>query len=174
MLLSKKNTCDLPPSARCPMSASESFKNDFNVSDIARKMGINPTVLRSKLDDSCDTHILGFRQIIAITHITGDSRCLDAWAHSLGMALISLPDPAGLSDDELSDQILALQIAVGEFAKELKTARDDGMITKNDFKKVESCIFKIITVTLQLRAEIEETIRDTPPTPTPTKILRAA
>lgn len=174
MLLSKKGTCDAPPSARCPMAAAESFKADYNIAELARSMGANPAVLRSKLDDACDTHILGFREVIAITHLTRDHRCLQAWAFSLGKALISLPDPAGLSDDELSDQILSLQIAVGDFAKELKTARDDGMITKDDFKKVQASIRKILEVTLQLNAELEQTVRDTPPTPPTRTALRAA
>ncbi len=166
MLLSKKSTCASAPSARCPMAASESYKNDYNIADLARQMGINPTVLRSKLDDNCDTHLLGFRQIIAISDLTRDYRALEAWAFSVGKTVVDLPD-AGLSDDELADQVLHIQEAGGEFAKAIRSPRAGGVITEQDFNVIQKRAQQAITSILHVTAELEQMVRPDPNTPTP-------
>ncbi len=168
MLLSRKSTFDAKPSARCPMAAAESYKNDFNIADIARKMGVNPTVLRSKLAEDCDTHILGFQQVIAIGYLTGDHRALEAWAYSLGKTTIDLPE-VGLSDDEVADQILTLQETIGDFAKTFRLARQKGVITQSDFDAIQKNTLSIISTALQLNAEIEQMVRPDPNEPVAAK-----
>lgn len=164
MLLSRKGTFDVKPSARCPMAAAESYKNDFNIADIARKMGVNPAVLRSKLAEDCDTHILGFQQVIAIGDLTGDHRALEAWAYSVGKTVIDLPE-VGLSDDEVADQLLKQQETTGDFAKAYRLARQKGFIAKSDFNDIQKNGYSIITTVLQLIAEIEQVVRPDPNEP---------
>lgn len=164
MFLSRKSTFDAKPTARCPMAAAESYKNDFNIADIARKMGVNPTVLRSKLAEDCDTHILGFQQVIAIGYLTGDHRALEAWAYSLGKTVIDLPD-VGLSDEELADQVLMLQETTGDYAKSVRYSRADGVITASDFDVIQKRSLAAITAILHVTAELEQMVRPDPSEP---------
>lgn len=170
MFLSRKSTFDAKPTARCPMAAAESYKNDFNIADIARKMGVNPTVLRSKLAEDCDTHILGFQQVIAIGYLTGDHRALEAWAYSLGKTIIDLPD-VGLSDDEFADQVLKVSETSGDFAKAIRQARADGVIDESEFEKIQGRALEAVISILHVTAEIEQMVR---PDPTPAAGLKVA
>ncbi|URQ87706.1 phage regulatory CII family protein [Pseudoalteromonas sp. SCSIO 43088] len=164
MLLSKKGTCAHAPVTRCPMAAAESFKNDYNIAELARQMGVNPTVLRSKLDDSCDTHILGYRQIIAMSDLTQDYRSLEAWAFSVGKTVVDLPD-VGLSDEELADQILQLQAGCGDFARAVHISRSDGVITESNFDVIQKRAQQAITAILHVTAELEQMVRPDPNEP---------
>jgi len=164
MLLSKKSTRNAKPSARCPLEAAASIVGDFNVSDIARAMAKSPTTLSNKLNTNIDSHVLTLQEAIAIQHITGDNRILNAWAHSEGKTIVDLPD-AGLSDDEVADQLLKQQETIGDFAKTFRLARQKGVITQSDFDAIQKNGDSIITTALQLIAEIEQMVRPDPSEP---------
>lgn len=167
MLLSKKSTRNAKPSARCPLEAAASIASDFNVSDIARAMAKSPTTLSNKLNTNIDSHVLTLQEAIAIQHITGDSRILNAWAYSLGKTVIDLPE-VGLSDDELADQVLHLQETAGDFAKSVRLARADGIITQTEFDGIQKRALETIVAVLHITAELEQMVRPGPSTNPPT------
>lgn len=164
MLLSKKSTRNEKPSARCPLEAAASIAGDFNVSDIARAMAKSPTTLSNKLNTNIDSHVLTLQEAIAIQHITEDSRILNAWAYSEGKTVIDLPD-VGLSDDELADQVLHLQETAGDFAKSVRLARADGIITQTEFDDIQKRALETIVAVLHITAELEQMVRPSPLNP---------
>tara|TARA_B100001059_G_scaffold16217_2_gene13284 strand:+ start:4678 stop:5205 length:528 start_codon:yes stop_codon:yes gene_type:complete len=164
MLLSKKSTRNAKPSARCPLEAAASIAGDFNVSDIARAMAKSPTTLSNKLNTNIDSHVLTLQEAIAIQHITEDCRILNAWAYSEGKTVIDLPE-VSLSDEELADQVLHLQEAAGDFAKSVRLAREDGIITQTEFDGIQKRALETIVAVLHITAELEQMVRPDPNEP---------
>ena len=144
--------------SRCPLSAAASFVDDYNISEIARCMGVSEKVLLSKLNFDCETHHLNLQQAIAMAELTSDTRVLQAWATSQGKMLVEMPDPKQ-SDEELSDQLLNLHELFGDFAKEFKDAREDGIITEDEYIKIHKRVVVTAQALLGISEEIKQMIR---------------
>ncbi len=172
MLLSKKSTRNSTPSTRCPIEAAGSIACDYNVSDIARAMAKSPTTLSNKLNANIDSHVLTLQEAIAIQHITNDCRIMNAWAYSEGKTIIDLPE-VGLSDEELADQVLHLQETAGGFAKSVRLAREDGVITEGEFNDIHKHALETISAVLHITAELEQMVRPSPINP-PKATLKVA
>lgn len=167
MLLSRKCTRNLPLAYRCVSAAAASFSRDYNISEIARKMGKSATTLSNKLNENVDSHMLGLIEAEAIQLITMDFRILNAMALEAGKVLFDLPE-ARLNERELSMLSLMLIESQGELAKSIRTALDSKRITERDFAVIEKMALDSITSTLQIIAELREIIGKDP-----NKVLKA-
>ena len=144
--------------SRCPLTAAASFVDDYNISEIARCMGVSEKVLLSKLNFDCETHHLNLQQAIAMAELTNDTRVLQAWATSQGKMLVDAPEPQQ-TDAELSDQLLNLHELFGDFAREFKRAREDGIITEEEYLRIHKKAVTTTQALLGISAEIKQMIR---------------
>ena len=167
MLLSKKSTRNVPRVYRCPNAAAASYVHDYNISDIARKLGKSATTLSNKLNENIDSHVLALAEAHAIQLITMDFRVLEAMALDLGKVVFDLPDAnEDLSEKGLIGLIFHLMEAQGDLAKSMRVAIESEFITSRDFSIMEKLAMESITSVLQMLAELREKVRGTPPTAT--------
>lgn len=157
MLMSKKSTRNLPIAYRCVSAAAASFTRDYNISEIARKMGKSATTLSNKLNENVDSHMLGLIEAEAIQLITMDFRILNAMALHAGKVLFDLPD-ASLTREELTVLSLSLMESQGDLAKSVRIALEHNYITERDFTIIEKTALDSITSTLQIVAELREMV----------------
>lgn len=143
----------------CPLAAAASITDDFNISELARRMGISEKTLAAKLTNDTDTHHLNLAQAIAITELTNDERILKSWALGRNKVLFPLPK-TGLTDDEFSDVLLTAQEASGQLAGSIRKARADGVITEGDYAEIHKATMVAIEKLLQLDAELKAQVRE--------------
>lgn len=146
---------------QCPLIAAYLLGKKHNASDLARKLGLSPNVLGNKLNPDQEFHKLSLGEAIAITELTDDNLILEAWCHQRGGIFLLLPD-AVTGDEELADQMMKLNEALGSAMCELRTARQDGVIDPQEFEQIKSELMITIHEALALKTMIKNQVRELP------------
>lgn len=150
---------------QCPLDAAYLLGKKYNASDLARKLGLSPNVLGNKLNPDQEFHKLSLGEAIAITELTNDNGILEAWCHQRGGIFLSLPDVV-TGDEELADQMMKLNEALGSAMCELRTARQDGVIDPFEFERIKAELLITIHEALALKTMIKNQVREIPPSVT--------
>lgn len=149
------------PEALDPLEAARRLGHDHGIARLARLMGMNERTLAHQLNPEQDGHRLGLGTAIAMTELTGDEAILDAWAALRGKTVVAMP-PLTASEDELLDDVLALDDLQGEFARALKGARADGVIDPTEYRLLAQVLHRMAGQTAKLRGQIGSQVREKP------------
>ncbi|MEO3879291.1 phage regulatory CII family protein [Rheinheimera fenheensis] len=153
----------LKPAAvpQCPQVAAYLLGKRHNASDLARKLGISPNVLGNKLNPDQEFHKLSLGEAVAITELTDDNGILEAWAQQRGGVFVKLPEEVAC-DEELSDQLMRVSEELGSALGEIRNARADGVIDREEFERIKAKLMNTITEALALETVVAVQVRDLP------------
>lgn len=98
--------------------------------------------------------------VLIWSQIAGDYSIVQALCRALGGVFVSLHTLAETSDLELLDLVLKREKEDGEFADVLAKALGDGNIDQEDFRKLRTEAYDVITAVLELLSRLEGMIRD--------------
>jgi len=103
------------------------------------RIGVSPAVLRNKVNPHNDTHHLTLAEAVRIVGVTGDTRILQAWAHSLGMLLIKAPE--GMECDmSVLEAVVETGVAHGQFMQAIHSALADGRIDESELASIRQAM----------------------------------
>lgn len=148
-----------------PLDAAYQLGERYNVSDIARKLGVSPVVMANKLNPHQEFHKLSLGEAVAITELTNDNGILESWCQQRGGLFVKLPDDISC-DEELSDQLMRLSEQLGAALGEIRLAREDGVIDSHEFERIKGKLMGTITEALALECCVAGQVRDLPVKPT--------
>ncbi|MFP2768068.1 phage regulatory CII family protein [Oceanisphaera sp. KMM 10153] len=143
------------------MAAAYLLGQQHNISELARLLGKSGNILSNKLNPDCDTHHLTLAEAVAITELADDDTILEAWAHSRGKALVSVPSGES-TDEELADQVMLVNEVMGAVFQELRLARKDGVIDPQEHKTITSAVQSAVRELMNLEADVAASVRDLP------------
>ena len=112
------------------------------------RVGINPTVLRSKVNPTMTSHRLAIEEADLIIGATGNPLMLQALAETHGYGLVPLSDHAG--NGSVLDLVLGHAESEGDFAAEVRAALADGLITQNEYTRIAAAAHVANETTLLL------------------------
>lgn len=142
-----------------PQDAAYLLGKAHNTSELARCLGISPTVLSNKLNPDQEFHKLSLGEAVAITELSNDNRILEAWANMRGFMLVSVPAQF-CCDEDLCDQLLVLNESMGNALATIKAARSDGVIDRIEFEQIKHRIYELVKESLSLQEVVGETVRE--------------
>ena len=99
-------------------------------------VGMRPGVLSNKVNPDCETHHLTVDEAIVIQNATGNCAVLNAEAMALNRICIELADFSGSSDVEILTAYAKYHAELGETAKAIAAALEDGRLTKREVDKI--------------------------------------
>lgn len=128
----------------------------------ARAMGklLNkaPNVLSNEINPSQPNHKLGLLDAIYIIHISGDFQLLEAIAACLNHSIVSLGDFSATSDTELLDLYARWHGEIGDVAREVSMALEDGRISRDEFERIRQEGIEQIHWFFEFQARLEALI----------------
>ncbi len=137
------------------------------VEALALKMEISANVLRNKLAPGIASHYPSFEEVSEIIELCHAAGVKDALLplHALlgrhGMAAFLVPEPAHVSDDDLSQTVCRVMSQVGSVAEAVSGALMDGVITSVEADLIEREFQGALTALGEWRARIRlRTLRD--------------
>lgn len=151
----------MTPSPNDPLEAARRLGLDFGIAALARKMGRHVQVLSHQLNPEQEGHHLSLATAIAMTDLTNDERILQAWAAERGKLLVAVP-VAAANEDELLDQVLELDELHGDFARNLHSARKDGVIDPSEFKLLSQLLHRVMVHAATLQGAVGSQVRSIP------------
>ena len=108
-------------------SACERFAAKYVTSDIAKAAGMQPQMLRNKLNPD-QPHQLTAVEIIALYHATGDETLIDGLLFCCGLTAFELPKT--LSDAKLIERTIELNANVSGLGSHALQIHKNGRITR--------------------------------------------
>lgn len=147
--------------ATIPKDVQDAFYrvvHDFGTEKLAGMMGMSPGVLYNKANCNDTSHhkpTLG--DCIVVTHLTGDKRIVQAFAHSVGGVFFKLPDLSNLSTDALLTHILGIETEGGDFYLAVSDSlKNDNRINPKEFTRIEREAMQWVGAILEGLARIRE------------------
>jgi len=110
---------------------------------LAQHLDISPNVLRNKLAPNINSHYPSFEEVSAIVSLCHKAGVKNAHLplHALlsrhGMAGFIVPDPAEISDEDLSQTVCKVMSQVGNVAEAVSEALMDNVITEREADLIE-------------------------------------
>lgn len=145
--------------SQSPLDAAYQLGERYNVSDIARKLGVSPVVMANKLNPHQEFHKLSLGEAVAITEITNDNAIIEAWSHQRGGVFVKLPSGSSC-DEELSDQLMKLSEVLGSALGEIRHAREDGIIDQVEFNRIKEKLMQTVNEALALKEVVADQVRE--------------
>lgn len=139
--------------------AAQELGHRSNISELARQLGKSPVVMANKLNPDCDTHHLSLGEAVAITELSGDNGVLESWAHLRGKMLVDVP-AGSMNDEELADQVMMVQVVVGQMMQVIHDARKDGVIDRIEHSAIERVGTEVAQQVIGLIKSTGANIRD--------------
>lgn len=139
--------------------AAQELGHRSNISELARQLGKSPVVMANKLNPDCDTHHLSLGEAVAITELSGDNGVLESWAHLRGKMLVDVP-AGSMNDEELGDQVMMVQVVVGQMMQVIHDARKDGVIDRIEHSAIERVGTEVAQQVIGLIKSTGANIRD--------------
>lgn len=120
------------------------------------RVGINPTVLNSKVNPNTSTHHLGLLEAQRIMGRTGDHRILRAQNEELGY-LPPIPRvSADISDAALLESYTKLISELGDFSTQFHLSLADGRVTKKEVMRLRSEMLDFVGAGEELLNRLEQ------------------
>lgn len=130
--------------AAIPKDVQDAFYrvvHDFGVEKLAGMMGMSPGVLYNKANSNQNENNHNkptLADCVIVTHLTGDKRIAQAFAHSVGGVFYQLPDLSQISSDALLLHILSIETEGGDFYLAVSDAlKNDNRIRVAEFARIE-------------------------------------
>lgn len=132
--------------------------HDFGVEKLAGMMGMSPGVLYNKANANDSSHHKpSMADCIVITHLTGDKRIVQAFAHSAGGLFHQLPDLSKLSTDALLMQILKIEHEGGDFYLAINESLElDNKISGAEYVRIEHEAHEFLAAIFEGLARLKE------------------
>lgn len=114
-------------------------------SALGPRLGIQPSILNSKVNPNTVTHHLRLDEAVKIMVVTGDYRMHHAISRELGLVSIPIPSAATVSADSICffDMMLELREADGRMSQEFRKALSDGRITPGEAIDLKHAIHEL-------------------------------
>ena len=128
------------------MKARDAFclvAKDFGVLALAEKMGANADTLQNKANPRSASHRPTLEDCEAATLFTGDARIADVFCALAGGVFVKTGDFAGVSDQELLDEMAALAKEYADVAVAVSSALADGNVDQGDLDRVKAQIYEL-------------------------------
>jgi len=119
------------------------------------KIGANSRTFTNKCNPK-ENHLLTIEEFISVMQVTADYRMLDALAELFGYVCIAVKPLEKLSDTNVLMSWANWHVQVGELAKTLAVALEDGKITTDEYAAVRISMFEEFTRELQLLKLLEQ------------------
>ena len=120
------------------------------------RVGMNPTVLNSKVNPNTLTHHLTLSEAMRIMGVTGDHRTLRAMNEELGYLPPIARVSADVSDVALLESYTKLISELGEFSMKFHQALADGRVTKKEVKRLRSEMLDFAAAGEELLVRLEQ------------------
>lgn len=147
-----------------PIDAAYQLSRRYNMVELALLMGSKrPTTLNNKFNPHCEDHHLTLSEALAVTELTNDDAILQAWALARGQVLVALPD-AGVTEEELADQVMLVGEMMGAVSHELREARRDGVIDPVERRQIAGAVQRAVKELLCLDETVASQVRPFPQT----------
>lgn len=145
------------------------------ITGIAKLIGRSAGVLHNKFSESEEKYALNVREAMAIAQVlqktTGATGFIEALALSFGGLFIPLPPEGEAADDDVLAALLDSIRSLGDLARELHEAREDGIITREEFSAIELRARRL-QATIHSAVQILRTQVQEDPNPVPLRIVR--
>lgn len=134
----------------------------YGIPELATKMGIPRGTLWNKLSltEANIHHKTSLAEFIQIMAITQDITPLISLNALFGCATYPIADLSIASDSALLDLLNRVHIEGGTFHSELHQALQDGVITSDEFKRIESQVFSWLSAIVEMGARIKGMVKD--------------
>lgn len=123
---------------------------------LAHRMGMNPTVLNSKLNPNTKTHHLTLAEADLMQHLTGRNDIVEAMADGLGYMLIHKPGMVDGGDIPATTRRSVIEF--GQWMDAIDTALSDGRVTPNEVRAIERELIHLITQAQSLTAALSSMV----------------
>ena len=127
---------------------------------LAQKLNISSNVLRNKLAPGITSHYPSFEEVSCIVHLCQEAGVKEAHLplHALlarhGMAAFLVPEPAQISNDDLSQTVCKVISQIGDVAEAVSDALMDKVITEREAELIEREFQGALTALGEWRARI--------------------
>jgi hypothetical protein len=140
--------------SKIPRDVHEAFRQvvyDFGVEKLASMMAMPTGTLYNKANlNGTEHHKPTLADCIVATHLTGDKRIVQAFAHAVGGAYYDLPDLSLLTTDALMLHLMQVQQENGHFHAEIKRAlENDAQIDQSEFARIEREALHFVSAILE-------------------------
>lgn len=143
----------------CPTDVHEAFRavvHEFDVAKMAAKLGMPTGTLYNKANlNESSAHKPTLADAILVQVIAGDTRIVEAMAHTLGGVFVKLPTVQTISDVALLEMVADISIMNGRFHGELKAALEDGKFSKDEHQAIHQRALTYITAIIATVSRIE-------------------
>jgi hypothetical protein len=147
-----------------PSDALKAFKDvveSFGVPDMAAKIGMPTGTLYNKVNQNESSHHKPtLADAVLVQVVAGDTRIVEAMAHTLGGVFLKLPTLEAVSDAALLEMVADIHIQSGHFHWEIKEALRDGKFTRQEHADIHQKALIFITAVLQAVSRIEGMVDD--------------
>jgi hypothetical protein len=144
---------------RPPADVLEAFRatvQDYEVAKMAAKIGVPVGTLYNKINlNETSSHKPTLGESILVQVVSGDTRIVEAMAHTLGGVFVKLPSLEGVSDAALLEMVAEIHIQSGFFHHEVKKALADNKFTKEEHRDIHRQSLQFITAVLEAVKRIE-------------------
>lgn len=141
-----------------PLIAAYTFGHRHGVKHLATITNTPEGVMYNKLNPENESNHLQLREAVFMTADTGDTSILEAWCLKAGGLFV--PVPAGVAcDEDLSEQLLALNEQLGKALATVKEARADGVITHSEMEQIRFELQRMIGEVLKFDAVVASQVR---------------
>lgn len=145
------------------------------ITGIAKLIGRSAGVLHNKFSESEEKYALNVREALTIAdtlqETTGATGFIEAMALHFGGLFIPLPPEGEAADDDVLSALLDSIRSLGDLARELHEAREDGIITRDEFSAIELRARRL-QATIHSAVQILRTQVQEEPQPAPLRIVR--
>lgn len=131
-------------------------KSEITAEEIAERMGVNYQTLLNKTNPSNESHVLKFREVVALVKNTANPAIIRVMAESIGYALVRTNDA---EPRDLMTSILDVAAEHGDVAKAVNDALSDGVISDREQAEIKTKIDHAIGALEILRSAVTESAR---------------
>lgn len=129
---------------------------DYEVPKMAAKIGMPVGTLYNKINlNETSSHKPTLGEAVLVQAISGDTRIVEAMAHTLGGVFVRLPELERVSDAALLEMVAEIHIQSGFFHHEVKKALEDNKFTKEEHRDIHRQAMNFITAVLEAVKRIE-------------------
>ncbi|WP_199052007.1 phage regulatory CII family protein [Aquitalea sp. ASV15] len=120
--------------------AAHATVHDYKDTDhLAKAIGLKSAqMLRNKVNVSKDkSHHLSLQEAELLMKVTGNSRILDALASEFGGFFVPIPKAGRSGSLTIVNDISKMSKEFGSLIEEISVDIEDGVLTRNEFKRIE-------------------------------------